>query len=369
MTWGMNVRFQFRGYRLPFRAPVRTAHGAWAEREGLIVRVEDASEGGSGAVGWGEAAPIPWFGTETAEAAEAAARGLEEYADTAALLAGVPPGMPCLRRAVADAINELDAKVRTGDGGAGAAEGTVAKARAYLPVAALLPAGRAVLAEIAPKADAGFRVFKWKVGVGDAADELALLDDVCAALPAGGKLRLDANGAWDRRKAERWLERCADRPVEYVEQPCFAGAEATARERGRCDDVLLGLAGDFPTPLALDESVVGDGDVTRWIGLGWPGVYVVKTALLGDADGALAALAKARAAVVFSSALETAVGARAALRRALAWRPEEPAARALGFGVWPLFADRRCDGPYAAAFVRTEDVARLDAEAVWNAIS
>ena len=133
--------------------------------------------------------------------------------------------------------------------------------------------------------------------------------------------------------------------------------------------MLLGLAGDFPTPLALDESVVGDGDVTRWIGLGWPGVYVVKTALLGDADGALAALAKARAAVVFSSALETAVGARAALRRALAWRPEEPAPRALGFGVWPLFVDRRCDGPYAAAFVRAEDVARLDPEAVWNAIS
>ncbi len=38
MTWGMKVRFQFRRYRLPFRAPVRTAHGTWAEREGLVVR-------------------------------------------------------------------------------------------------------------------------------------------------------------------------------------------------------------------------------------------------------------------------------------------------------------------------------------------
>src|SRR4051812_22305347 len=30
----MHYRFQFRRYRLPFRAAVRTAHGAWHEREG-----------------------------------------------------------------------------------------------------------------------------------------------------------------------------------------------------------------------------------------------------------------------------------------------------------------------------------------------
>src|SRR5439155_4576617 len=124
--------------------------------------------------------------------------------------------------------------------------------RTYLPVAALVPAGRAALAEIATKAEAGFRVFKWKVGVGDAADELSLLDDICAALPGGAKLRLDANGAWDRRKAERWLERCAERPVEFLEQPVAADAKGAT-------DLLLGLASDFPTPLALDESVASDG--------------------------------------------------------------------------------------------------------------
>ncbi len=364
MTWGMKVRFQFRRYRLPFRAPVRTAHGTWAEREGLVVRVEDASEGGSGAVGWGEAAPIPGFGLETAEADEAAARALGEYGESDDLPRGLPAELACLRCAVGEALAEVR-ETATARASGPATRGV----RAYLPVAALLPAGKAVLGAIGPKAEAGFRVFKWKVGVGDVSDELALLDDVCAALPAGSKLRLDANGAWDRRKAERWLERCVDRPVEYVEQPCFAGARATERERARCDDVLLGLAGDYPTPLALDESMGDDGDATRWIERGWPGVYVVKPALLAEADGTLAALAKARADVVFSSALETAVGARAALRRALAWRPEEAAPRAAGFGVWPLFADRRCDGPYAAAFVRAEDVARLDPEAVWNAIS
>jgi O-succinylbenzoate synthase len=177
-------------------------------------------------------------------------------------------------------------------------------------------------------------------------------------LPHGAKLRLDANGAWDRRKAERWLERCAERPVEFVEQPVAADARGA-------DDLLRGLAEDWPTPIALDESLASGADIERWIGEGWRGVWVVKTSLLRDVAGALAQLEKAQAQVVFSSALETAVGAKAALQWAMAW-PGEP--RALGFGVWPLFQDARCDGPYAAPFIRPADVARIDPEAVWNAI-
>jgi len=70
--------------------------------------------------------------------------------------------------------------------------------------------------------------------------------------------------------------------------------------------------------------------------------------------------------VVFSSALETAVGARAALRLAFQWPGE---ARALGFGVWPLFADARFDGPALAPFLRVEDVERINVEATWNALN
>jgi O-succinylbenzoate synthase len=238
-------------------------------------------------------------------------------------------------------------------------------------VAALLPAGKEALATVPSKAEAGFRTFKWKVGVGAAGDEIALLDDLCARLPDGARLRLDANGAWDRRTAERWLERCAERPVEFVEQPAFARPAPGQASDPKVNDLLLGLAGDFPTPLALDESLAGDGDVERWLGAGWPGVFVVKPALHGDLETALTQLARVKAAVVFSSALETAVGMRSALRTAFAWQaaqtPEKP--RALGFGVGPLFADDRFNGPAAAPFLYREDVERLNPEAVWNALS
>ena len=346
----MRVRFQYRRYRLAFRTAVRTAHGVWTKREGVLVKISDEA----GISGFGEAACLPWFGTETAEAAEAACGKFGEWIEAEAL-GELPAGLVCLRNAVAAARGELEERVQIAEG----AERRVRDNAPYLGVAALLPAGRAVLGALGPKVEAGFRVFKWKVGVGDVADELGLLDDVCAALPSGAKLRLDANGAWDRRKAERWLERCADRPVEFVEQPVAADARGA-------EDVLRGLAEDWPTPIALDESLAGDGDVERWIGAGWCGVWVMKTSLLGDVAGTLARLEKAKASVVFSSALETAVGARAALQWAFGWKGE---ARALGFGVWPLFQDARCDGPYAAPFIRAADVERIDAEAVWNAIS
>lgn len=345
---GMVLRLEVRRYRLPLKAAVRTAHGVMTEREGVWVRVEDEA----GRVGIGEAATLPWFGTETAEQAEAVLRGMGERVE-AEKLKDVPAKFACVRNAVEEALammlggDDENGTERKAEGGAG-----------YLGVAALLPAGRAVLETIGPKAEAGFRVFKWKVGVGDVADELALLDDVCAKLPEGAKLRLDANGAWDRRRAERWLERCAERPVEFVEQPI-------ARDARGAEDLLRGLAEDFPVAIALDESLVGDGDVERWIGAGWRGVFVVKPALLGEVRGALEKLEKAKAQVVFSSALETAIGARTALRHAFAWKGER---RAVGFGVWPLFQDGRFDGPASAPFVRWEDVERIDVEALWNAL-
>ena len=386
----MRFRFQYRRYRLPFRVTVRTAHGLWVEREGILVRLEDAGDDARGTVSFGEAAPIPWFGTETVAGVEEGCRALGEWIEDTAFQQ-VPKELRTLRCALASARGEQRGAGDDDDENDGARRGSFSsngrRARPFhrtLSVAALLPAGRAAVAQIGPKAEIGFRVFKWKVGVGALADELALLDDVCAELPSGAKLRLDANGAWERRQAERWLERCADRPVEFIEQPIAPGARGA-------DDLLLGLAGDYPTPIALDESLVGDDDVEKWLAAGWPGVFVVKPSLFGDPETTLARLERGNARVVFSAALETAVGARAALRLAFAWKGErvavkakealktdagnvEPEAeswrpRALGFGVWPLFADPKFDGPAAAPFIRYDDVERLDAESLWNALS
>ena len=334
----MDFRLSFRRYSLPFRHPVRTSHGPWAAREGLFVRVERPD----GTVGFGEAAPVPAFGQETVDGDLACCRSLGELLGDDAL-SRVPGNLRALRNALLCAIGGPPSTPR----------------HMSLGVAALLPAGRAALADAPPKAEAGFRVFKWKVGMAAADDEMALLDDLLGALPPGSRFRLDANGAWDRRTAEKWLDRAAGLPVDFVEQPVAPGSKGA-------DDCLAGLAADYPTPIALDESISSDEDVGRWLDLGWRGYFVVKPALMGDVWGVLGRLATAHARVVFSSALETGIGAQAALRVAFAWPGK---AASLGFGVWPLFADPRFDGPCAAPFLRVEDVNRISPEALWSAVS
>lgn len=407
----MNYLVQIRPYRLPLRAAVRTAHGVIAERSGVALRLEDTA---TGHCSYGEAAPLPQFGGCTVEGAQSVLGTLGGRA-TAKQLAAIALHGGCVAFAVESALAAIGSSDGKGNPIVGGPNS--------LPVAALLPTGRAALSRIGMFREAGFRIFKWKVGVAPPAEELPLLDDICGVLPPGARLRLDANGAWDRRAAELWLDRCAERPVEFVEQPCLAAPGASANERARSEDLLRGLAGSFPTPLALDESLVEPGDVDRWLAVGWRGVWVIKPALVGGV--ALARLRAAGADVVFSSALETAVGARAALRLAFAWAEEtpqavsagikksatvdersdtetgrtkkqsggrerqaeadnmradplsisnvtnkiSPAPRALGFGVWPLFADARLDGPHAAPFLRAREVEAINVEAAWNALT
>ena len=95
-------------------------------------------------------------------------------------------------------------------------------------------------------------------------------------------------------------------------------------------------------------------------------MFVLKLTLHAAPGETLDVLARAGARVVFSSALETRVGAAHALRRAWAWPGER---LALGFGVGPLFAAHALDGPAAAPFLRREDVAALDLEEAWNALA
>ena len=357
----MDYTFHFKRYRLPLRAPLRTAHGPWLEREGLIVRLEDES----GRVGFGEIAPLPWFGTETLAGAEEICRkfGVKVAGD---VLDAVPENLGCVRFALGQALSEIPSgegcPPGRGVSQAGATSTPPVASRhpspegikvTRLPVAALLPAGRDALKALPAKLGAGFLAFKWKVGVGAVDDELGWLDDLLALLPAHTRLRLDANGGWNRREAGRWLGRCADRPVEFVEQP-VAPAE---------EDTLLGLARDYPVTIALDESVVRLAEARRWQGRGWPGVFVIKPALAGPLDELVKWVAATKPDVVLSSAIETALGRAAILRAALS---QSLTKRALGFGPGGVFGDRRWDGPVIGPLADASCIAPNAGEELWR---
>ncbi|MBL9214581.1 MAG: o-succinylbenzoate synthase [Opitutaceae bacterium] len=330
----MLYTFAHRTYRLPLNPPLRTAHGRWDWREGIIVRLEDEA----GWVGYGEAAPVPGHGTETWAEVDQLCRAFGDRV-SAEELARVPGRFGCLRFALALAQARPEPALPIG----------------RLGVAALLPAGRGALPALAARLEAGYLAFKWKVGVAPVEEELGVFDDLLAELPAHARLRLDANGAWNRRQAGRWLDRCAGRPVEFVEQPLVPDDE----------DGLRGLAGDYPVCLALDESVVRLEEARRWQAQGWPGVFVLKPALAGPLEETARWIESTRADVVLSSALETVLARSAILRWALA---RQLTRRPLGFGVGGVFGARRWDGPEIGPLADSSCLANDPGKELWTAL-
>ena len=161
------------------------------------------------------------------------------------------------------------------------------------------------------------------------ADDLARCEAVRDALGAGGRLRVDANGAWELDAAEHAV-RVLDRfDLEYVEQPCAAVEDLAALR------VRLARAGR-PVLVAADESIRRAEDPYRVVALDAADVAVLKVAPLGGVRAALEVAERIGLPVVVSSAVETSVGLAAGVALAAAL-PELP--YACGLGTIGLLAD------------------------------
>lgn len=331
----MPVRFEYRVYHAPFRSPLATAHGVWSVRDGAVVRLT----ADDGRTALGEIAPLPAWGSETLEEAIALCATLPDPLDEAALRT-IPADRPCCRFALETAWDALHHP---------AAPNPVRQ----LSMTALLPAGSAAIDAARHAAREGYRHMKWKVGVTGAATELSLLPHLFAQLPPDGRLRLDANGAWDLPTARLWFAACEGRPVEFIEQPFPPGRE----------EPILDLANEFSTRVALDESVARIDDLRRWLDFGWPGFYVIKPVLAGSPREVLRLLDSYEAEAVFSSAFETAVGARAAL--GFIARADHHN-RAIGFGTIGCFADERLNLPAPGPTLSTKWLMRLPPSPLWE---
>ncbi|MFT3829149.1 MAG: o-succinylbenzoate synthase [Opitutaceae bacterium] len=331
----MPVHFEYRVYRAQFRQPLATAHGVWREREGVILQL--TAEDGRTALG--EIAPLPAWGSESLDEALAFCAAAPAVIDEV-FVHTIPTTRPCCRFAVETAWAALYRPA-------------VESPARELSIAALLPAGAGAIDAAARAAKRGFKVMKWKVGVGTAASELSLLPHLLERLPRGGRLRLDANASWDLATARDWFKACEGHPVEFIEQPFPVGREQP----------VLQFANEFSTPIALDETIAKPDDLRRWLDFGWPGLYVIKPSLAGSPSHLLDLLRRYEAEAVFSSAFETAVGARAALL--LAARAELHG-RAIGFGTIGCFADERLNLPDPGPTLSTKWLARLAPGPLWD---
>lgn len=142
-------------------------------------------------------------------------------------------------------------------------------------------------------------------------EDIARVEAVRDALGPAGKIRVDANGAWDVPAAQRALRALGRCGLEYAEQPCATLAELA--ELRRLVDV----------PLAADESIRRAEDPLAVRAAGAADIVVLKAQPLGGVRSALRVAEACGLPVVVSSAVESSVGLAAGVALAAAL-PELP---------------------------------------------
>lgn len=298
----VTLNLDYKPYQRRFKTPLKTAHGVWSERVGVVLRLESPG----GAVGYGEVAPVPGFGECPTDSggkmAELSALEAMGGRFRLAELRGVH--LPSLRWALECAFSQL-------------ADPTLPDVR--IPVGGLLPAGEAVMGALPKKLATARRAFKWKIGVLPADQEIALAEEIANRLPKGVRLRLDANGGLDAETYERWLTWCQERrdAIDYLEQPLPVGQEAAMFDQAEATGV----------PIALDESVTGVERIKETGERYSRAIFIIKPSLLGSRRDYLRwRAANGHRKVVYSSCFETAVGLKAVWElAALDWPPHPPA--------------------------------------------
>ncbi|MFB8385517.1 o-succinylbenzoate synthase [Microbacterium sp. NPDC055910] len=172
--------------------------------------------------------------------------------------------------------------------------------RDLVPVNATVPAVPAAsVGGVLARFD-GCRTAKVKVG-GEStlADDIARVAAVRQALGPEGRIRVDANGAWNIDEAERAIHAFAEYDLEYAEQPC-ATLDELAELRRRV--AYMGI------PIAADESVRKAEDPLAVARAGAADLLVVKAQPLGGVRRALDIVEAAGLPAVVSSALDTSIG-------------------------------------------------------------
>ena len=130
-------------------------------------------------------------------------------------------------------------------------------------------------------------------------DDVARVAAVRSALGPEGRVRIDANGAWNLDEAERAIHALAEFDLEYVEQPCIElGELVELRRRIRYLDI----------PIAADESIRKAADPGAVARVGAADILVIKAQPLRGIRSALSIVADAGLPAVVSSALESSVG-------------------------------------------------------------
>ncbi len=309
----MQYKLEFSLYKRKFKQPLKTSHGIWNIREGIILQLTTQT----GEIGLGEIAPLSWFGSETLSEALDFCHQLPKEITTETIFS-IPDNLPSCKFGFESAWENLK-QVEIEE------KEELKNPNFY---SALLPGGKAALEIWQQLWQKGYRTFKWKIGVEQIQTELEIFQQLVKELPTKINLRLDANGGLTFEEAKQWLEICENiNIIEFIEQPLpvYKFSE------------MLELSNSYSTPIALDESVANLSKMQQYYQQGWQGIFSIKPAIFGSPAELRNFCQNYPIDAVFSSVFETKIARKAALQLARELQPMLRKNRAFGFGVTHFF--------------------------------
>ncbi len=297
----------FTPYRLKFRIPWATHRGTLQARSGFIVKLVDEN----GLQGYGEAAPLPQFGTETVQQCR---QQLEKLCS------------PHTSSSLDELMQQLHAERSRFPAAICGVESAIAALQARQVKCTLrhwinpnaadqVKTNQAVGNLNSVRVDPnGGTILKIKMGLAPIETEIKQLASWVDTLPSEYSLRLDCNQAWSNQQAENLLPQLARLPIESLEEPLQNPSLNRIGELQRL----------VPFPITLDESVnvigveaIEQSDLQR---------TVLKPTLLGGPLTTFHAAGKIKASgteVVITTALEGPIGTLAVAQIAAAIDEEQ----------------------------------------------
>ena len=291
---------------------LKTSSGVLSAKKGWIIKILTSS----GKCGWGEIAPIK---TSEFEQCENILKSLGSSTTLNNLEESISDGPGAFGFGMGSALAEIKEITCSGN----------PKWHLNAPTPSiLLPDNDYLLSRLdelieSIEPNRNHLTVKWKVAKESNDVEENLRAKILERLPNNARLRLDANGGWDREKATCWGNFFAhDSRLEWIEQPLPA------------DDIegLLSLSKSIP--IALDESLIANPLLKK----SWKGWQIRRPSLEGDPRLLLKELQCGISHICISTAFETGIGRRcinhlAAMQQktvtptapglAPGWRPKE----------------------------------------------
>ena len=229
----MNLTFQKKSFFFKLSTKVDNSNETYKYRFGWIIKLIDIEKG----VGFGEVNPLR---KKDLEECQIQLNLIPKYINSKNISELIKSFHPCIQSSINCALAEIQRKIIFKDN----------YCFNEIEQTAILLNSHNALQEFKLLKDNKFfneksLTLKWKVAIKDNAYEEKTLIEILKNLRGNIKLRIDANGSWDREIANRWVDILKDiENVDWIEQPLATDDIEGLKELNK------------RIPVALDESLL-----------------------------------------------------------------------------------------------------------------